>query len=403
MDKELKALQRGRELEAMTLEVISTEKVVRENEIAALLTISETMARRIARRLEEKGYITRTRGVSSAYDEKERPRPRQGMAGTFLRISALGASRRPDGESSQTRPTPRCWEHRAMSIRSLCYINQELFGGLGKVITEADMLSEIKKGNINHNRKYPDGYISGIPERLYFEQESSRKSGPNLQRMINAMVNRARAGDLVIVSIPYPPSSCCNIDHQVRITNSFRIQWGEFAECPNVKFLRVHFKSQDDFENVRPGKFEIVEMGKAKKTPNTQSQIEKRLTIQGQVNGYHRGPDRTIKPVNFEHWQVQVCELLNWFIDEKTGKRQEIWSATQIFVFDGEYGYAIISIYEDEADRLVNEIAYNPPSIFQYDPTVSSSSVSFGQFVSDQKRKNEIMLIAWVREATASL
>lgn len=402
MDKELKALQRGRELEALALEVISTEKVVRENEIAALLTISETMARRIARRLEEKGYITRTRGVSSAYDEKERPR--QGMAGTFLRLTARGASKVPDGESSETRPTPRRWEHRAMSILSLCYINQELFGGLGKVISEAEMLSEIRKGSINHNRKYPDGYVSGVPERLYFEQESSRKSGPHLQHMINAMVNRARAGDLVIVSVPYPPSSCYNIDHQVRITNSFRIQWGEFAECPNVKFLLVHFKNQDDYENVRPEKFEFVEMGRAKKTPNTQAQIEKRLTIQGQVNGYHRGPDRIIKPTNFEHWQVRVCELLCWVTDAKTGERKEVVSATQIFVYDGEYGYAIISILESPGiDMLINEIAYNPPGIFQHNPTVSSSSVSFGQFVNDQKRKNEVMLIAWEREATASL
>lgn len=387
---------KGIENERALLEFVAREKVVREVEAAAFLGMQETVIARVARRLELAGWITRTRGVTSVNDKKERKR--MGMARTFLRLTSSGAAHVECGESTEAQPTSAAWQHNALAIRSLIMIRDGYFGGHGQIVTQAQMLSLAKSGKLKIAGKYPDGLLLGVGTEVFFEQEYSRKTGPRLRRQIEAMIYHAKLGHQVIVSYPYPAKNCEGIDHELRLGNAFRAQWGP-APAPNVKFLRVVFANADDFRNARVQKFEPVSLPDAVYTPTgTESHLAALPNVKtGQVYGPRWGDRTELKPANLSWWRVIKDEVIFRDKNATSGEESEYTRWALFSVFDGEYGYSVL-VDEMQMDGIIETVAgmlkRDPSQIQTIHPHVSQPGVSFEAFLDYQKRREMCWILS---------
>ncbi len=225
----------GLENEESLLNCIKMQGWVREQEAALLTNMSEYTVGVVSRRLAAKEEIFRERT--------------HGNAGFFMRLTATGAER-VGGTSGKDIPIPSCWRHHALAIQSLHF----LAGAFKCTLeTEASMRRRCRDG------KFPDGRLVKEDENFFFEQEWSRKSGKNLRKQTEIVTRLANEGFMCQLAYPYPPAICGGIDHETRQTNSLRHKWGS-PDAPNIKLVRCYFDSKLALHNMRPTRFEIIDL-----------------------------------------------------------------------------------------------------------------------------------------------
>ncbi len=236
----------GRDLgirnEEALLNCIKTQGWIRDYEAALLTGMSHYTVGIVSRRLVKNGSIFRAKN--------------QGSSGFFFRLTAEGAMR-VEGKSGKDISIPVCWRHDALAIHTLDYLAKELKCGFE---TEAGMRRHIRSG------KFPDGKLVKDDEQFYFEQELSRKSGPNLRKQVETIVQLATRGSICHVAYPYPSTVCSGIDHETRHTNAIRHKWGS-QDARNIKLVRCCFDSSLAFQNMRPSHFEIIDLPGMVDTP----------------------------------------------------------------------------------------------------------------------------------------
>jgi len=261
----------GLENEEALLNCIKMQGWVREQEAAILTNMSLYTVGVVSRRLAKKGEIFRGRA--------------HGNAGFFLRLNSEGASR-VGGKSGKDISIPACWRHHALAIHTLNYLANLL---KCKFETEASMRRRIRDG------KFPDGKLLKGKEQFFFEQEWSRKSGPLLRKQVETVVRLASEGFTCHVAYPYPPEFCCDgnydIDHETRQINAIRHQWGD-PDASTIKLVRCYFDSRLAFLNVRPSRFEIIDLPGM---VNTSASRRPHPQIMQQVKGF-RWETRDISP-----------------------------------------------------------------------------------------------------------
>lgn len=227
--------------EEALLECIRMQGWVREREASLITGMSDYTVGVVGRRLKGKGEIFRDRT--------------HGNAGYFLRLTSKGAERA-GGKSGKDISIPDCWRHHALAVQTLHFlagIHQCEFE------TEASMRRRIRDG------KFPDGkLVSWL--RFYFEQELSRKSGPLLHKQVETVVRLAKEGYICHIAYPYPAAVCGGIDHETRQTNAIRHLWGS-PDASNIKLVRCYFDSALAFHNMRPSRFEIIDLPSMVNTP----------------------------------------------------------------------------------------------------------------------------------------
>ena len=232
----------GLENEESLLNCIKMQGWVREQEAALLTDMSLYTVGVVSRRLEEKGEIFRDRT--------------HGNAGFFMRLKATGAERA-GGRSGKDISIPDCWRHHALAIQTLHFL-----AGVHKCEfeTETSMRQRIRDG------KFPDGRLVQDGGKYFFEQELTRKSGKLLRKQIETVARLANEGRICHVAYPYPPAICGGIDHETRQTNALRHKWGS-PDAPNIKLVRCHFDSKLAFHNMRPSRFEVIDLPSMISTP----------------------------------------------------------------------------------------------------------------------------------------
>lgn len=237
----------GIENEEALLKCIETQGWVRECEAALLTGMSPYSVGVVSRRLFGRGEIFR-----------DRPR---GNAGHFLRLTVEGASRIGGKSGGEDISIPASWRHDCLAIQTLHFL-----AGVYKCqfVTESAMQGQLRNG------KMPDGELVKAGEQFYFEQEWSRKSGPQLRVQVKTVVSKAIKGDTCHLSYPHPPAIMCDkgdkIDHETRLTNAIRKQLGS-GDASNIKLVRCHFDTKVALYNVRPSRFEIIDLPPLFDTP----------------------------------------------------------------------------------------------------------------------------------------
>lgn len=232
----------GLENEEMLLNCIKMQGWIREREAGLITGMSDYTVGVVSRRLAGRAEIFRERV--------------HGNAGYFLRLSAQGAERA-NGKNGKDISIPNCWRHHALAIQTLHFLAGE-YGC--KFETEASMRRRFPSG------KFPDGKLEKCGMQFFFEQELSRKSGKLLRKQVETITRLANENFTCHVAYPYPPAICGGIDHETRQTNALRHKWGS-PSAPNIKLVRCYFDSKLALHNMRPSRFEIIDLPDMVNTP----------------------------------------------------------------------------------------------------------------------------------------
>lgn len=175
--------------------------------------------------------------------------------GIYLTVTEKGA----ESIGEKYRPVhvpPSRWQHDVTASRCLhflCeYLKQDSF------LTEAMIRNE--KG-MTKAAKCIDGTL--MPNRIYFEQERSRKTGPkHLGKQIDDIIAQANLGRDCYVSYPF----CCvgqprfeelNYNHEQALTNAF---WMKLAGQPshNIYFVRNFYENRWSYKRALVSFFQIL-------------------------------------------------------------------------------------------------------------------------------------------------
>lgn len=218
--------------ELTILACINIQRWIRENEVALLTGLSPFTVGQVCRRLAKKGQIYRER--------------KHGNAGHFLRLLEAGA-KRVDGKSGKDIVIPASWPHHALAIQILYALSQQLGCDYE---TEASIRQRQRTGKI------PDGNLISVIHQYHFEQERGKKSGINLHNQVEKLIKLAKSGVKCIIAYPYPPE-ICGRNHEYDHTRAIRALWGS-RNAPNIIFVRCHFKSLVDYQNMNVSHIEII-------------------------------------------------------------------------------------------------------------------------------------------------
>lgn len=233
----------GLQNELTMLGCIHMQGWIREKELSLLTGMSLYTVGQVSRRLAKKKQIKRERI--------------DGNAGFFLKLHEAGA-KRIHGKSGKDIAIPASWPHHAMAIQTLHALSQYL---------NCDYETEASLRHRKHIGKIPDGRLISEFETYYFEQERSRKSGRRcLQKQTDEVIRQAQLGTICFIAYPYPAAVCGGIDHETRQTNSFRHKWGSPA-AQNIMFVRCHFDSLIDYQNMHVCHIEVIALPALVNTP----------------------------------------------------------------------------------------------------------------------------------------
>lgn len=299
----------GLENEFKLLECIKLEGWVREFEASLITGMSMHMLGKVSRRLAAKGQILRKRGkdinsskklksgLTQVQEKKPAKAPKplfDGNTGLFLRLSATGAERI-GGKSGKDITIPAAWRHHAMSIQTLDFLAKKFGCGFE---TEASLRHRVQTG------KLPDGRLISDTVNYYFEQEHSRKSGHAMHRQIEVITQLSKHGTVCHVAFPSPPKICGGLDHQTRLTNSIRHQWGNSA-APSIKLVKCHFDSLLSYQNMRVSSFEIFDLPAMVDT-NASKKPQPRVTDQVMGFKWETNEDRQ------NGMPLRICAVLKY-------------------------------------------------------------------------------------------
>ncbi len=234
----------GRERAALNeeniLEIINTQRWVREEELALLADMSLPMTRRTCIRLAKRDEIYRDKTPN----------------GIFLRLKAAGA-KRVGGTSGKGVTVPHTWQHDCVAIQGLDYLKNAFKHTIVLTIeSEAQVRRRQQAGKIGDGTLQPINY--------FYQMEYGHKTGKDMHTQAREVALQAKERRGCIIAYPYPPQFCGmrdheHIDHEYRQTVALRQAWGD-AAAPNIRLLRCIMESKLDFLKGRARGFELIEL-----------------------------------------------------------------------------------------------------------------------------------------------
>jgi hypothetical protein len=240
----------ARQNELYILRELQLHSVIREDELAILLSWSKQMVQRTIIRLVKSGDVLRTRKNGSYFISLKN---RNNLA-----------------------IIPASWRHNALAIQCLGFIREQFPSSI--IETEAEIRQRIQNGKI------ADGQLTS-PFNTRIEVEMTNKTSKPMEKQSNEIVLLASQGITTVICYPWPQSNFYKFDWEHRLASSLRVILANNEPQPYIKLLRCWFDNVLEFDHCRPNRFEFVDLPPMPKHSRI-GMGKNSIGIQ-QIQGYH--------------------------------------------------------------------------------------------------------------------